>query len=192
METAISKELNSDYIIVFNDDTTKQISKERAEAIMRMSGTSAKFFLLDGQMFAFSNLARLITLGEYYEQFPDERPIIYPQIERPDEDIINYRHRIFSSEKFLSVALAKWKEQRSSPDYVRVTGGLDDLIRFGENKLVQLKAEKQKKLTINVGLSLSKTEAKKTTIAPRPRSRAEILAEIRNRRKDSVGELLIS
>lgn len=197
---AVSTNVNDDYMIVFNDDSTKRITKAQGEALIQASGTSAKFIVIDGNMINFSNIARVMEIRQYWEQFPDERPVTYPTHEY--DTGMRVRRTVYDSEKTLRKALEIWKKQRSSPNYVRVTGGLDNLIRDGEAKLLKLIRGKRKELTCRAGLSLSKKDEKtqRHTSVPRPvavpESREDRLRKIRERRErensqiQSIGELL--
>lgn len=189
---AVSTVVEDDYFIIFNDDTTKRITKEQAEAVMSASGTSQKFFTLNGALYNFSNIARLIPVREYYDQFPDERPAehAYPKIERPNEEYVGMYHRVMNSEQLLEQALRIWKKQRAEPDFVPVTGGLDRLIKFGEDKLFAMKNDKIKKVEIEVNLQLSKDEPIKKPFYKRTRS--DVLSELRARRKQEATDLFIS
>lgn len=155
----ITVESKTDYFIVFNDDTTRRITKEQADALMQASGTNAKFIQIEGMLINFSNIARVIPVSEYYDQFPDERPpatATFPT--DPTDTGVGYRRTIYSSEKHLRGALKIWKEQLASPDYVRVTGGLPILIADGEAKLLKLIREKRKEITLEAKISLTNAE----------------------------------
>lgn len=200
---AVSTETNDDYMLIFNDDSTKRITKAQAEALMQASGTQAKFITIDGGMINFSNIARCIPIREYWDQFPDERPVYdnYDIKEPMYNTGVGYKKRLYSSEKMLREALLVWKRQRSSPDYVRVTGGLDKLIADGEARLLKLIREKRKELTLEAGISLSSKDEKINRLFGTPRpvavqdSREDRLRKIRERRDrenpqiQSIGEI---
>lgn len=179
-EQELSTELQNDYIILFRDDTIKKMSKERGEAIMEMSASSAKFFKLDGSMYNFSDIAKLMPIREYWNQYPDERPVSYPKIDIPDD----FKNSLFNSVEFIEHGLRIWKKQHSDPSYVPKTGGLKKLIDWGEARLIKLKEDKIRRLTINAIINMSKNTGR--LFIPeetnKKKTKAEILENIRLKR----------
>ena len=168
------EELPTDFFVLFNDDSNKRITTEQADMLMQASGTAAKFIKLDGMLINFSNIARVITVKEYYDQFPDKRPVtLYKKQDRATDTGVNSRKTFFDSEAWIVKALNIWKRQRSAPNFVNITGGLDRLIANYEQKLSLIKNARLKKVECHASVGLSKS----------PEYKAKRLAEIRARRK---------
>lgn len=68
----LTSSINTDYIIVFVDGSKKRITKEDGDKIL-IGSTRAEKFFLSGQMYKFTQVAKIIPLSEYYEQYPEER-----------------------------------------------------------------------------------------------------------------------
>jgi len=88
MTNEIQAELKN-YILVFKDRSTRNITTMQYENIMRNSVEAQSEVVkidVDGQMYDMNSVAKLLPLQEYYEQYPDKRPVNYnsPKIE---EDI---------------------------------------------------------------------------------------------------------
>lgn len=60
-------------VIVFFDGTRKFISTKQADALFQLS-TKQQQFMVDGGMYKFSAISKIITLEEFYRQFPNEKP----------------------------------------------------------------------------------------------------------------------
>ena len=168
-ENEISTDTNNDYIIIFNDDSTTRVHRDVADKIMQASGTSVKFFTVNGNMINFSNIARMITIQEYYDQFPDERV----QVDETPDYIKNADRSnkyYLGKQEFVRRALKIWEKQLVMRDGPGL-GGLERLISWAE-----LKLEKKKlflELEAKLQISRDKEEQKK-----------DRLAEIRKKRED--------
>ena len=64
------------YIILFHDNSTKEISEkigkiltEKMENPNNMQGVN-----INGSFYKFSSIAKILTLNDYYQQYPDQRP----------------------------------------------------------------------------------------------------------------------
>ena len=100
---------NSDYLIVFKDGSKKQISSEYGEKILGLSGTEQKNFTLAGQLYSFSNVAKLLPIQEYYQQYPNKKPTTttkfkdYPQASFSKSKRIKFLNAIVSGiEKYIA------------------------------------------------------------------------------------------
>ncbi len=151
----VSIDVKTDYIIIFNDDSTRQVPKKTAENIIMNSGGNSKFFILEGNMINYSNIARLITIQEYYGQFPDERPEAYSTINYPP--IGDYKTAYLTTAERLAEALGIWKKQLKELENGG-NGGLRSLISWGENKLILLKKKKKKEITLSTEIKLDKEQ----------------------------------
>jgi hypothetical protein len=117
----LSTIVKENYIIVFLDGSKKETDKETGEKILRLSCSAQKTFILDGQLYSFSNIAKLLPIGEYYDQYPDKRPVSTPTFKsepyRPFsiyEQARKNKHRIESSIKgiknYINGAIAEGRE----------------------------------------------------------------------------------
>ncbi len=182
-DTAVSTNIENDYIIIFNDGGTKKIMKEQAENLNKASRTSAKFVKIDGTLINFSNIARVSSIQEYYEHHPEQRPVVYRDFsDRYDTGVAN--RRPWDSEVFWQKILRALKKRKNSSNYQRVTGGLDILILKTEEKL---KKFHEVKCTENYEETGSSSASK---------SRADRIRAIKERRKQreqqisSIAEIL--
>jgi len=62
------------YVIVFHDDSTTQITEKQYNAIV---GGEAKFIRLNGQLIARTSIAKILSLSDYYDQYPNKKPTVY-------------------------------------------------------------------------------------------------------------------
>jgi hypothetical protein len=185
--TAVSTHTIDDYMLIFNDESTKRITKGQADQVIATSGGLSRFLILDGVMINFSNIARLLPIREYYEQFPDERPEVARDYTNYREEYVGFQRTYLTKEALIKKYLMIWKRQRDSIGFERVTGGLDGLILWAEKKLKDFETQKHKKLTISVEISLSKTPEKPLSYVDK-RKRLEAIRA----KRGSIGELLTS
>lgn len=64
------------HVIVFHDKSRKHITKEQANFIFQASATSTVPAITTPQLgrITFSSIAKIITIDDFYEQYPNERP----------------------------------------------------------------------------------------------------------------------
>lgn len=95
---------NEDWIIVFNDGSTKEITFEQANQIFKLSGEPNQAGIrIDGGFYRFSSFAKIIPLSEYYYEYPEKRPPIinknYPPIPKDPNQINRVLSPIQQKEK---------------------------------------------------------------------------------------------
>lgn len=61
------------HIIVFHDKSTLEITGVQQEALLEAS-TSGKFIKVSGHIINFASISKILTLGEYYKEYPDKIP----------------------------------------------------------------------------------------------------------------------
>ncbi len=61
-------------VIIFHDGSKLFITSQQEELIYQISGTPTKHIRIDGNMYAFSTMAKIIDLKDYYDQYPEQRP----------------------------------------------------------------------------------------------------------------------
>ncbi len=61
-------------VVRFFDGSKIFITKEQEKALWQMSTTEAKKIKIDGQGYSFSSIDKILSLDEYYDQYPKERP----------------------------------------------------------------------------------------------------------------------
>lgn len=61
-------------VIIFHDKSKKFVTKQQAEVVINQSTTAAKGIKIDGSFIGFSSISKILSLQEFYNQYPDERP----------------------------------------------------------------------------------------------------------------------
>lgn len=80
----LSTEVSEKSIIIFHDRSKKWISSKQAEAIYSMSGSTQKGVTIDGSFYTFSSISKILSVQDFYQQFPDERPEETPEWKKED------------------------------------------------------------------------------------------------------------
>jgi hypothetical protein len=63
------------HVIIFDDKSTLFITKTQYDDVMKLSANKSGFGI-DGSYYKFNSISKLLTEEEYYEQYPDRKPII--------------------------------------------------------------------------------------------------------------------
>lgn len=71
--TQLSTEVKNT-VIIFHDGSRKFITNRQADIVISQSTTAAKGIKIDGSFIAFSSISKILTLQEFYNEYPDERP----------------------------------------------------------------------------------------------------------------------
>jgi len=130
-------------VIIFKDRAEVRVTTQQVENIMRLSCTNKKKFqILNVGIFDFNDIAKMIPIEEYYKLYPDKRPPVYEE----KKEIPKVSKAVYSSKRVLELCLNIWKKKINSKYYVATNGGLGNLIRLGEQRLVLLKSGKLKKV----------------------------------------------
>lgn len=66
----------SQSVILFHDKSKKILPTVKAELLFQLSNKQEQF-ILDGGIYKFSAIAKIIPIEEYYQQYPSERPTVY-------------------------------------------------------------------------------------------------------------------
>jgi hypothetical protein len=66
-------------VIIFHDKSKKMITNTQAQIIFKESGTEKKSILIDGSLITFSSISKVLTLEEFYNEYPTEKPNIVPE-----------------------------------------------------------------------------------------------------------------
>lgn len=75
------KPFEKNYVIVFTDDSTMEVTEQVAMNVIKMStmpnqvGTT-----IAGNFYKFTMIAKVLDLAEYYRQYPDMRPEATPNL----------------------------------------------------------------------------------------------------------------
>lgn len=68
-------------VIIFHDGSKKFITEDQAVEIMRASGSQLKSITTPKLgMISFSSIAKIITLKDFYDQYPDQMPETKPEL----------------------------------------------------------------------------------------------------------------
>ena len=71
----LSIKVEEQSVIVFHDKSKKWVTKAQAEHIFNAScEPGQKGILIDGSFYTFSSISKILSLKDFYDQFPDERP----------------------------------------------------------------------------------------------------------------------
>jgi hypothetical protein len=71
----LSTKVDEQSVIVFHDKSKKWVTKAQAEHIFNAScEPGQKGILIDGSFYTFSAISKILSLKDFYDQFPDERP----------------------------------------------------------------------------------------------------------------------
>ena len=90
MSSEITTNLQN-YIIVFFDGSVKFITQKEYEAIMTQSTNNflKEIILTDKCKYTFSNMSKVLSLSEYYSQYPDRIPHMPPNQHNHQEKLID-------------------------------------------------------------------------------------------------------
>lgn len=69
-----------DHVIIFWDGSKKFITQGQHDFLVQNSDGTKKTFPLDNQLYSFSSISKLLTLKEFYDQYPDQMPETRPQL----------------------------------------------------------------------------------------------------------------
>jgi len=64
-------------VIVFYDKSLLQINQEQADYLFKLSTTGVKGLKLNNQYYTFNSISKILSLEEYYKQYPNKRPTTY-------------------------------------------------------------------------------------------------------------------
>jgi hypothetical protein len=64
------------YIIVFYDKSTLNITQKQADEIFKKSCSEAKGVKINNQYYSLNSMSKIIELKEYYRQYPEKEPQI--------------------------------------------------------------------------------------------------------------------
>jgi len=84
----LSKDVK-DHIIIFNDGSKKMITENQFNAITQMSSGQKDSLVIDGSLIKFHSISKLLSMDEFYEQYPDQRPQQYDKNEEYISPITN-------------------------------------------------------------------------------------------------------
>lgn len=70
-----------DHIIRFHDKSKRTISQRQAEQLIEASVSGVNGITVGGGYIAFNSIAKILPENEYYDQYPQERPLQLPQFE---------------------------------------------------------------------------------------------------------------
>ena len=62
------------HIIVFHDKSVLEITEEQQDKLLLASVSDKKFIKVNGQVINFAGINKILTLGEYYKEYPKEIP----------------------------------------------------------------------------------------------------------------------
>ena len=83
MTKEITKEAKT-HAIVFWDKSYKLLTNKQYENIYMLSSQGLERFDLNRSLFNFKDISKMISLSEFYELYPDKRPVSY---EMPKDQI---------------------------------------------------------------------------------------------------------
>jgi hypothetical protein len=145
---------DSTHVVIFHDKSKKFISQAAHDAIWNMSSTGSEKLRLGDNMISFSSIAKILTLKEFYTQYPDERRKLdeKAQIEYKNFNGLGYRGIIDSCKTTFAIEsmIRGLKEYISStPEKPVCLNGTDkawykggeeplELLKLMENKLKTL------------------------------------------------------
>jgi hypothetical protein len=123
-------------IIIFHDGSKKQVTTSRAEKIWELSAKQDGF-MIAGSYYKFSTVAKILTLEEYYCEYPDERPDPTPIIE--ESRLIAEPKYVHSRARALA-SLIKGLEQYIASDKYQGTENPKKILEKAKRKLEEAKA----------------------------------------------------
>jgi len=72
----LSTKVEEQSIIVFYDKSKKWVTRAQAEYLFNAScEPNKKGVKIDGSFYTFSSISKILSLKDFYDQFPDERPV---------------------------------------------------------------------------------------------------------------------
>jgi len=67
------------YFIIYHDKSTQKVEDKIAKVLIeRACDKEKKGVNIDGKMYLFSGISKILTEQDYYEQYPDKRPDTTP------------------------------------------------------------------------------------------------------------------
>lgn len=128
------------HVIIFNDSSKIFITKVQAHNIFHGSMGSNPNFELDGNMYKFSAVKKILNLKEFYNQYPDQRPKEYPtEPEVPREKYTSVTKTFEKNKHILELmlkGLLKYIKERGGWD--KVSPATISLAKDMKNKLNKL------------------------------------------------------
>jgi hypothetical protein len=118
---------NKEYMLVFFDGSKKIISQKQYLNIFSNMGKHESFNIkIDDQLYNSKSISKLLSLEEYYNQHPQDRPPVYKALEIPPiskttnkrhtEEMIKGLKKYITSDKYRGtdkpIELLKQMEQR--------------------------------------------------------------------------------
>lgn len=95
------------HIVIFHDRSEKSITQREADALFQ---AREDFVRVDGQVINLKSVSKVLTISEYYQQYPEKRP---PQTSRSNggysEEVAKYKGEV---DDFI----AQIKEELKKPD----------------------------------------------------------------------------
>ncbi len=62
------------HILIFKDGSKKYLNQKGYDVIWSKLEAGKKEILLNGSLISFSSISKILSLGEYFDQYPNERP----------------------------------------------------------------------------------------------------------------------
>jgi hypothetical protein len=107
---------NKTHVIIFVDKSKKHITEKEAELIFQKSATGLKGILINGNAIMFSGISKILSLAEYYEQYPDQRPATTNYTKPSKEERVPFtKARHIKALKLMIVGFEKNFEGREMP-----------------------------------------------------------------------------
>ena len=112
---------------MFIDGAKLFVTKKQADVVMQISGTASKGMKINNDYYAFCSISKILTIDEYYRQFPNKIPGGYGVFPKQDK------------KQKLSDSQSRQKQIRRTE---QILEGLNKFIKNKNNPLKALKLEK--------------------------------------------------
>lgn len=81
----LSTETNYAVILFFHDESVKFITEEQyRRLLLALENPSIKSINLNGNLYYIGGFRKVLTMDEYYKEYPEKRPVTYNEISRDD------------------------------------------------------------------------------------------------------------
>ena len=71
----MNKLSQNEHVIIFNDRSIRFITDSQYQNALKLR-VSKQGFGIDGDYYNFNSISKVLTVKEYYDQYPDRRPVI--------------------------------------------------------------------------------------------------------------------
>lgn len=115
-----------DKVIIFYDGSKLHITTHQEEMILLGSTQGVKGIKIDGNYYTFGSMNKIISIQEFYNQYPDERPDYRPEFKETKEEHKTLEEQGLANEnrrnglvRGLKQAIAEFEKRGENPIHAK-------------------------------------------------------------------------